>query len=113
MFNVVQDLIHIANHSTKKTFTKKLSELNNLIKHWADGYNSDMKQILKDANLDDEKMLTDAKRAEYKSLKDDRERIKKLLFNTKDQFINLVRLSIQTKPSTQSSTNHNKITIKI
>ncbi len=104
LFNVVQDLIHIANHSTKKTFTKKLSELNNLIKHWADGYNSDMKQILKDANLDDEKMLTDAKRAEYKSLKDDRERIKKLLFNTKDQFINLVRLSIQTKPSTQSIT---------
>ena len=104
LFDVVQDLIHIANHSTKPTFIKKLSELNKLIKHWMDGYNSDMKQILKDANVDNENMLTDAKRAEYKSLKDDKVRISKLLFNSNNQFVNLVRLAIQTKPSTQPIT---------
>jgi hypothetical protein len=103
--DVVQDLIHIANHSTSLTFKSKLSQLNKLIKDWAAEFKESADQILKDANVIDVHSLTDAKKSEYDSLIDKQKRLLKLLFNTKDQFVNLTRLAIQTKPSTQPITN--------
>jgi hypothetical protein len=103
--NVVQDLIHIANHSTSSTFKSKLSQLNKLIKDWASEFKESADQILKDANVIDVQSLTDAKKSEYDSLIDKQKRLEKLLFKTKDQFVNLTRFAIQTKPSTQHITN--------
>ena len=102
--DVVQDIIHIANHSTSLTFKTKLSQLNKLIKDWAGEFKESADQILKDANVIDVQSLTDTKKSEYDSLIDKQKRLEKLLFKTKDQFVNLTRLAIQTKPSTQPIT---------
>jgi len=103
--NVVQDLIHIANHSTSQTFKSKLSQLNKLIKAWAGEFKESAEQILKDANVIDVQSLTDAKKSEYDSLIAKQKRLEKLLFKRNDQFVNLTRFAIQTKPTTQPITN--------
>ena len=104
-YDVVQDMIHIANHSTSSTFKSKLSKLNKLIKDWAGEFKEKADDILKNANVVDVQSLTDTKKSEYDSLIDKQKRLEKLLFKTKDQFVNLTRLAIQTKPSTQPITN--------
>lgn len=102
--DVVQDIIHIANHSTSPTFKSKLSKLNKLIKDWAGEFKEKADDILKNANVVDVQSLTDTKQSEYESLIEKQKRLYKLLFSTKDQFVNLTRLAIQTKPSTQPIT---------
>ena len=103
--NVVQDMIHIANHATSSTFKSKLSKLNKLIKDWAGEFKESADKILKNANVTDIDSLTDTKKSEYQSLIGKQERLEKLLFKTHHQFVNLTRLAIQTKPSTQPITN--------
>jgi hypothetical protein len=97
----VQNIISLAEHSTKKEFVQRLDLFNTKLKVWSQKYKDKQRKLLEESNVISKEQLNEELSLVYDRLSYEITSINDLRFSSGYQFVNLCNVILDTLPASQ------------